>query len=69
MSDEPETARPERSRRISPAIWLILIGLVVFVGANAHLLYVAYSTDPECVPHARDNAATDGGYRAAKSAC
>jgi hypothetical protein len=34
------------------------------VGANAHLAYVAMTTQPDCVAHARE-----GADAAAKSAC
>jgi hypothetical protein len=48
--------------------WLLVpAGLLLFAGANAHLVYVAFRSQPECVAHARD--AGDGGFRAAKSAC
>lgn len=36
---------------------------LVFVLANAHLVYVATSTQPDCVADGR------GSYRAAKPAC
>jgi hypothetical protein len=40
----------------------------LFVGANAHLIYVAVDSQPDCVPHEK---ATEGQgtYRAALSAC
>jgi hypothetical protein len=46
-------------------------GLLLLVGANAHLLYVAVTSQPDCVPHARagDSAAKPGQFSAAKSAC
>lgn len=49
--------------------WLLVpAGLLLFVGANAHLVYVAFKSQPECVAHVKS--ADDGeGYRAAKSAC
>ncbi len=37
--------------------------LLVFVLANAHLVYVAASSQPDCVAEA------DAAYRAAKPAC
>ncbi|HUF87592.1 MAG TPA: hypothetical protein VMM59_09430 [Thermohalobaculum sp.] len=37
--------------------------VLVFVLANAHLVYVATSTQPDCVAEGA------GGYRAAKPAC
>ncbi|WP_246485533.1 hypothetical protein [Aminobacter carboxidus] len=49
--------------------WLLVpAGLLLFAGANAHLVYVAIQSQPDCVAHSK--AASDGpGYRAAKSAC
>lgn len=48
--------------------WLLVpAGLLVFAGANAHLVYVAFQSQPDCVAHVKD--ADDGGYVAAKSAC
>ncbi|MGY3609233.1 hypothetical protein [Bradyrhizobium sp. Leo121] len=33
-------------------VWLSIgIGLIVFAAANAHLLYVAVSSQPDCVAH------------------
>lgn len=48
----------------------VLAGVGIFLGANAHLLHVAFTSQPECVPHSK--AADEGGedaFRAAKSAC
>ena len=47
---------------------LVPVGLLLFAGANAHLVYVAFQSQPECVDHLK-SADGDGGYRAAKSAC
>ena len=45
-------------------------GLLIVAAANAHLLYVAVTSQPDCVAHARPgDAAPAGSYRAAKSAC
>ena len=60
-------AAPARTRRFH-LLWL-LIAVAVFVGANAHLVYVAVSSEPGCVAHLKDKSGTPGGYRAAKSAC
>jgi len=46
---------------------LVPAGLLLFAGANAHLVYVAFRSQPECVAHVKDT--SDGGYRAAKSSC
>lgn len=50
-------------------VWLLVgAGTLVFVGANAHLVYVAVMSQPGCVAHSK----VPGGqheYHAAKSAC
>lgn len=52
-------------------IWILIgAGLLFFAGANAHLVYVAFNSQPACVPH--DKGAHTGArsdYRAAKPAC
>lgn len=55
-----------RAKRIA----LVLAGLVVLVilAANAHLVWVAVTSQPDCVPHTRSPGA-DGAYRAARSNC
>ena len=57
-----------------PAVWLWLLvgcGMLALLAANAHLLYVASSSQPACVNHLRERDAGDtlGAYRAAKSSC
>jgi hypothetical protein len=50
-----------RSRRT--ALWLAIgAGLLLIGGANAHLVYVAVTSQPACV-------AQRGGFGAAESAC
>lgn len=48
---------------------MVLGGLLLFFGANAHLVYVALDSQPDCVSHFKDADAANGGFRAAKSAC
>ena len=54
------------------AIWLLLgVGVVALVVANGHLLYVAMTSQPDCVAHVRSG---EGGgphsrFSAAKSSC
>lgn len=58
-------------RRSSTGRLLVLIAVVivgVLVAANAHLVYVAFSSQPDCVTHLKDEG-EPGTYRAAKSAC
>lgn len=45
------------------------VGLLVFALANAHLIYVAFATEPECVPHLPIGRQTPGAYSAATSSC
>ena len=59
-------ARPRLAGGWVPWV-LVPAGLLLFAGANAHLVYVAFQSQPECVAHLKD--ARDGGYRAAKSVC
>jgi hypothetical protein len=40
----------------------VAAGLLVFIGANAHFIYAAFTSMPVCV-------AVDGAARAAKPAC
>lgn len=44
-------------------------GMLIFVAANAHLVYVALTSQPECVEHLREAGSKAGEFRAAKSAC
>lgn len=54
-----------RATRQKLVIWLaVAAGLILIAGANAHLVYVATTTQPECVAHTRD-----GASAAAKSSC
>ncbi|HTO29870.1 MAG TPA: hypothetical protein VL202_01620 [Pararhizobium sp.] len=50
---------------------LLGMALVIFFVANAHLLYVALQSQPDCVPHGKPSGEAAPGieYGAAKSAC
>jgi hypothetical protein len=50
--------------------WL-LIGLIgaTFVGANAHLVYVAIASQPSCIEHIKEKGQQPNEFRAAASAC
>lgn len=63
------TARAADGRRRWTSAWLLVpAGLLLVAAANAHLVYVAVRSQPECVSHLKE-AGTGGSYRAAKSAC
>ena len=65
-------ARPgDDSRRRSRRRLLTLAALVlvaILLAANAHLVYVAFSSQPDCVTHLKGEG-EHGTFRAAKSAC
>lgn len=49
----------------------IVAGVLLLAVANAHLVYVAVVSQPECIAHIRrgDTSAGSGGFAAASSAC
>ena len=50
--------------------WLLAAAvLLVVAAANAHLVYVAVASQPECVAHLKEAGSKAGEYRAAKPAC
>lgn len=62
-------AKPMRSRI---ALWLLIGGgLALVAGANAHLVYVASVSQPDCISHLRPGESSDnrGTFSAAKSSC
>jgi hypothetical protein len=64
-------ALSERKRlRIPLIVWLLIpAAVLLFAGANAHLIYVAFSSQPECVDHLKAPESGTGRFRAAKSDC
>lgn len=52
-------------------VWLSVgLGLIVLVAANAHLLYVAVSSQPDCVAHLRHGEGNGtNSFSAATSSC
>ena len=59
-----------RGRDGRKAFWLVLAGVLAggLILANAHLVYVAIDSQPDCVPHAK-SAGEAGGFRAARPSC
>ena len=54
------------------AIWLaVAAGLVLVAGANAHLVYVAVTSEPDCVAHLKsgEGDGQSGMFSAAQSDC
>ncbi|MGA0530796.1 hypothetical protein [Hansschlegelia sp. KR7-227] len=62
------SGRAKTSSGMKWLVWLLVpAGLLLVIGANAHLVYVAVRSQPDCV---EQKAAGDGPvYRAARPAC
>jgi hypothetical protein len=68
MTNMPAQTRSTRKA----AIWLTVgLGLLLLVAANGHLVYVAVTSQPDCVDHLRRGEASGAQNRfsAARSAC
>ena len=65
MHDNDDRRRRSTRRALAIAA-LVIVG--VLLAANAHLVYVAFSSQPDCVAHLKGEG-DHGTYRAAKSAC
>lgn len=65
------TAGPVTKRSRWPVLaWLLAAAvLLVVLGANAHLVYVAVASQPGCVAHLKEAGSQAGAFRAAKPAC
>ena len=50
--------------------WLAVVGTVAaFLGANAHLAYLAFASQPRCVDHLRTGEGAPSSDTAAISSC
>jgi hypothetical protein len=60
-----------RLGRRNAAVWFLVgAGLLLVAAANAHLVYVAMTSQPDCVTHIRPGeSAETGSFSAARSAC
>ena len=67
LSDTVPAPRIPLRTRLTIAL-IVLLALGVVVTANAHLVYVAFASQPQCVTHLK-HAEGPGAYAAAKSAC
>lgn len=68
LSAEQSTTRAKKVSRSSIVIW-VGVGLLFIAAANIHLVFVAFTSQPSCVPHLKSNTTESSGYRAAKSVC
>ncbi|MEX2518256.1 MAG: hypothetical protein WD969_02860 [Paracoccaceae bacterium] len=51
------------------AVAVSALALMVFIGANAHLIAVAFATQPDCVAHSKSPTEGAVSHIAAKSSC
>lgn len=57
-------------RKRKAIVWLaVSAGVAVLLAANAHLVYVATTSQPDCVAHARIGEGSGEQFSAAKSSC
>jgi hypothetical protein len=63
-------SEPPRRRRVQLWLW-IAFAVAVVLAANAHLIYVAISSQPACVTHVPqgEGSADRGRFSAAESSC
>jgi hypothetical protein len=69
MSSPGTAARRDKTRLL---LWgMIGAGLLLLVLANSHLVYVAVTSQPECVAHLRQGQGDsgEGKFSAARSSC
>tara|TARA_R110000868_G_scaffold181050_8_gene421831 strand:+ start:2442 stop:2657 length:216 start_codon:yes stop_codon:yes gene_type:complete len=71
MKSVAPSAAPPQKRRMILLASAVAAGLLFVVFANLHLVYVAVTSQPECVAHIRADVAPakNGLFSAAKSAC
>lgn len=63
------TAQQKASTNKTLMYLLIAVATLVFLGANAHLLYAALNSQPDCVAHLKVGHGQDGAFGASDSAC
>ena len=65
------TSDADKSRRtVRLLVWTLIPAALLFLAAaNIHLVYVAISSQPDCVPHLKEAGTGPRDFRAAKSAC
>ena len=62
--------RPATRRRWRlAAAGIAAAAVLLLIGANAHLVYVALASQPDCVAHAKTPDGKGTSYRAARSSC
>jgi hypothetical protein len=68
MSARADSARATGINWRLVSVLAAAAGVALLIAANAHLVYVAFESQPDCVPHVK-SIGEDGTFRAARSAC
>ncbi len=64
------TALTDTARRSRAMLWLLAaIVIAAVIAANAHLVYVAIASQPDCVVHVRQGEGGPRQFSAAQSSC
>jgi hypothetical protein len=69
MKEQPMRTTQRWTKRRVLAGLIVVTGVLLLALANTHLVYVAVTSQPDCVPHAKSVSAGSGSFRAATSAC
>lgn len=69
MAQGPGTGGSASARGRYLIVGLIIGCIALLLAANAHFLYVAVTSQPDCVPHISSGSGPTGTFGAAKSAC
>lgn len=51
------------------AVGMAIFACAVILAANVHFVYLASTTQPDCIAHKKSGSTTSHGYAAAKSSC
>lgn len=62
------------AKHVNAKVWIwmaVAAGLLLVLMANVHLVYVAFSSQPDCIDHVRRGASAPevGKFSAASSSC
>lgn len=68
MIAPPVQKKPFGGDKRSLVLLALALGVILFIVANVHLVHVAVTSQPDCVPHLKSTEG-DGTFRAARSAC
>ncbi len=71
-SGEKQSANSTLTKSLYSKKWIVSgasIALIIFAYASIKMVYIAFDTQPGCVPHVKGSANDTGNHIAAKSSC